>query len=366
MRSDRPQFGNVDANGKPNSKPVKLNVWFEPYPWMPANYVWNTTLLRLRDGLVAQGVTIPGDTSTTQFPKDQPADKQHYHETGLTAMLRTIDTLRAAVDPTVTPLDRKVQLIGRPIAVVAVTLWQEATSGSEKDLRGDPPALANAPTLPALPVRIGAATRPDDGVLGCFLYDPNIKDPSACSFAPVSSEAASKTVFSGLLQGLTIPLDPKDNTGGINLPVSGVTDGAGFANDHKFILPSHVFSVTPNQPPITATLLCDVTAGLYATCGALPRKKITIPREYLDDPMRALEPALQIGPFVMFKQADLVMPVLPPPDVDGYGAAVVYHDASAVDAAGYPAVRVPAALPVNELPPKRVVLSEGWYRLTKK
>jgi hypothetical protein len=340
IRSDPPQFGNM------TEQLVTLDVKFDPYPWVPANYPWNPTLKVFTDGVVAQ--------KSEAIPPHQPPSKATYHETGLTALLRIIDTLRATVDPTPQNHDRKVQLLGRPIAIVVAHLWLETTAATvASDLKQDPPQLSAPPALPSIPVRVGAATRPDDGVLGCFLPPPQGSDWSKSQFAPVSSEAAGSAVFNGLLQGLTVPPDP--HSGPNTKPDLPVT--------HPFIAPSRVFQVSPTQDQYV-TILCDLKAGIYATCGVLPRKKILIPREFLDAGLRVLEPALQIGPFFLIQQGDTTIPVVPPPDITGYGAAVVRPDPAGPDP--YPVTDVPPSMPVSDLPQKRASLSEGWYRLVKK
>src|SRR5262249_42751920 len=133
---------------------------------------------------------------------------------------------------------------------------------------------SSPPPMPALPVRIGDVTRPDDGVLGCFI--PGKVDADA-RFVPVSKEAADKAVLNGLLQGLPVGFNA--------VPVK-----------HPFIKDQiNLFPISPNQPR-DLIILVDVRGGLYATCGVLPRKKITMPREFLEAGLRNLEPTFRVGP----------------------------------------------------------------------
>ena len=43
-------------------------------------------------------------------------------------------------------------------------------------------------------------------------------------------------------------------------------------------------------------LLVDLHGGIYARCGLLPRKKITVPKEYYETGLNDLEPTISVGP----------------------------------------------------------------------
>lgn len=335
IRSDPPQRGSQQA--------TTLDVWFELHPWMaselglgpgddPLNAISNKRLRDLVAGIAAQGgVSVPAGAPNLAF-----------YETGLTAMMRIIDTLRPAIDPNLKVKDRKVRLTGGPIAVLAVGVWLEATGQTApKALKGEPQPLPQPPAVPTLTVRIGDQSRPDDGVLGCFLPDPQ---PAQSKFAPVDSEAAEEAVLN-------------------ELPVFGISKAAA---THPFVngLES-IFPLTLGES-LDLTVLVEAGAGLHAVCGVLPRKKITVPREFLAGVER-IEPTFRVGPLLSIPSLGALNPILPTPRVEGHDVEWVRYEPGEDGEEGeWRENVVPQLPPVGAVPPRRARVSQGWMRLVRR
>ena len=226
-----------------------LQVTYTPHPWLdpdpdPFHHILNPTLKTLVQSLTQQSLIVPAGNVT-------------WAETGLSAMLRTIDTIRGTFDPAAKTAERKVSLVGEPILVMGARLQFNGTSATAtQDLGGDPPLLSAPPDMPTLDVRVGDVTRPDDGVLGLFLAGAT---PDAARFAPVTRDAADKALVNALATFLSVGWTP-------------VT--------HPFVKDQESLVHLPANQVMDVVILADVRNSLYATCGALPRKKITIPKDF--------------------------------------------------------------------------------------
>ena len=237
LTTDRPRFGGgLDTPG------ASLQVGFALHPWVatelnlppgadPLDAVENQPLRSLLASLVAQGMEMPANSVTDAW-----------FETGLSAMLRSIDTVRATLDPTQKTDDKRIKLLGEPILVLAARLTYEGTSSTNpSQLAQDPPLLTGSPALPTLHVRIGDSTRPDDGTLGCFKVGAT---PAAGRFAPVTKEAAQKAILNGLAMGVPF------------FAHSGLEVQHPFVKDQECL-----FQVPPNQAT-DVVILADPRGGL--------------------------------------------------------------------------------------------------------
>ncbi|MEZ6060142.1 MAG: hypothetical protein R3C19_07270 [Planctomycetaceae bacterium] len=309
-----------------------LSVTFELLPWVaatlppgsdPALAINNPTLRRFVQSLLAQSV-------------DVPANAAGWHETGFTAMLRVFDTVRSTLDPAFRASDSRVRLLGEPILVMNTRLLFEASNQTAAELKSTPQAIAEPPSLPTLRVRIGDVTRPDDGVLGCFLPGDTFENDR---FAPVSREAAEQAVLNQMVFGASQTIEP-------------VT--------HPFIDDQVAEFDVPANTPLDLVVLTDARGSLYATCGVLPRKAIVVPKDFLEPSLKKLEPTFQVGPVLSFEVQDTLVPVVPAPTVEGMDTEFVHDDEEA-----YPELPLPPAPPTAELPASRVRLTEGWVRMSR-
>jgi hypothetical protein len=332
---DGTALGQVTADDPIRENPGaarRLSVTFRLLPWVEATLapesdptlaITNETLRRLVQSLREQSIEVP-------------ANAEGWHETGFTAMLRLFDTVRSTLDPTFNTADARVRLLGEPIVVMNARLLFEASNQSATGLKSNPQAIAEPPALPVLRVRVGDVTRPDDGVLGCFLIGAS---PAEGRFAPVSLEAAEKAVLNQMVFGASQKIEK-------------IT--------HSFIVDQVAeFDLAANTP-FDTVVLADARGSLYATCGVLPRKTIVVPKDFIDPSLKKLEPTFQVGPVLGFERQGTLVPVVPAPTIEGMNAEFV-HD----DEAAYPETALPPTPPISELPAKRVRLTEGWVRMTR-
>ncbi len=307
--------------------PAQPEVQFTVYPWVtppaadPLSAIANPILRQVVAGVSAQ----------PRF--DVPAAT--FHESALTSMLRVIDTVRATLDPSYTTPDHKVSLMGEPILVMVARAHWQTTAESDPAKAAKSAPLARTPDTPKIPLRIGDITRPDDGVFGCFL--PN-DSPVNSRFAPVSQSAADHAILNGLTQGLPF----KDPNG---LPVT-----------HPFVLHQQNVIEIAADTPQDVILLTDIRGDIYSTCGVLPRKSITVPKDFLDAALQNMEPVFGVGPVLTFSSPVGVTALFPPPQVQGYDASYLTDGAD-------PGQPMPPTPPLGDLPPTRVGLKEGWVRL---
>jgi hypothetical protein len=336
LSSDPPQLGSQAA--------VTLNVTFEVYPWVaealgmtpasdPLTAIANPTLRSFVAGVAAQKLDVPAGQS--------PAN---WNETGLTALLRVVDTVRGTLDPAANTPDRRVQLIGEPLVVMVGRLWLEAANPDDTGvLTQGPTLLPDNPALPTLDVRIGDISRPDDAVMGCFIPGDT---PAQSHFAPVSQDAADHAVLNGLTEDI-----PQVFASGV--PVT-----------HPFIQGQTNVFQAPYGGHTDVIMLSDVRGGLYATPGPLPRKKIAVPTELLANAAAAIEPVFNIGPVLAVLRDGNVNPMIPPIQAPGYEDNFRYRQAGNGGAADtYPELPIPPSLPVGDLPITRAMLTDGWVEL---
>lgn len=335
LESDRPRWGGT------GTEPTTLNVRFNAHPWVAdqsgndLDAISNDVLKRFVASVVAQSTPVPAAVVDA-------TGQEQWFETGLTAMMRVIDTLRGNLDRTVRTPDRRTRLLGEPILVLSARLSLEATATTDTaELSKEPSPLGPEPSLPAVPVHIGDDTRPDDGVLGCFLQAA----PDDGQFAPVTKEAAEQAVLNALDVGTHVEQV---------VPVS-----------HPFVKDQvSQFLITPNQPPRDLVILADPRGSLYATCGVVPRKKITIPTEFVESALKNLEPTFAVGPVLSFRGGGSVRPIVPPTDIEGLSAEFVYSEASSGDGPEeIKESKIPPVSRVSELPVDRVTIDRGWIRL---
>jgi hypothetical protein len=312
----------------------KLTVQFQPFPRVAATALnplgGNQILQQLVDGITAQSVTIPA--------KNKAASG--WFETGLTAMLRCIDTARATLDPSYNTPDRKLSLLGEPILVMVGRVKFETTSDTDRATiaQGLQTPLRPSPAVPSLSVRIGDIARPDDGVLGFFI--PGDK-PEGSLFAPVSKTCADQAILNGLAVGTT-------------------------ANQQRVTNPfvrnqTNLLTIAADAPPQDVIMLTDIRGDIYATCGALPRKSIAVPKPFLDAALANIQPMFRVNPVLSFGTTKDVKPLFPPPLVQGYDVSFVYGDPNNPP----PDAPMPPTSPIANLPPTRVAINQGWLRLRR-
>jgi hypothetical protein len=115
--------------------------------------------------------------------------------------------------------------------------------------------------------------------------------------------------------------------------------------------------MAPNQQ-LDVVILADARGALYATCGVLPRKKIVIPREFLEAGLRHLKPTFRAGPVLTLPLGAMLKPALPEPQIEGMQATFVHSGG-----AGFTESPLAPQVPIGELPIGRALLTDGWVRM---
>ncbi|MFG6197850.1 hypothetical protein [Nonomuraea sp. JJY05] len=241
-------------------------------------------LLGLADALIERDLR---ERAAGQKPSDTPLD----------ALLRIIDTTAVTVGHGgQTGNEHLSQLVGQPIAVVRARLSLEMEPE---------PAF---PTLPALdqaeraavwtrlaglsfPVRLGALTRLDDGLLAFFA------DDDYGLIRPVHPAVLTQATPSARHRG-----DFAAPAGRVTTPRPLVTPSA--SGDPVLLL-------RPGQA-VSLTLLMDPAAKAHATCGLLPRKSVSLLRDWVADDLAVLVPSLRVGP-VLVDPATIRLPLTAAP-----------------------------------------------------
>jgi hypothetical protein len=302
-----------------------IGVRFKPYPWIGkptdpiGTLITNDTLASFVEDVQAQQTTIGPDQAG------------RWAESGLTALLRVIDTMRSTHDPALNRHDNTIRLIGDPILLMNAKIELQGTGEPSIDtVAGEPPTIDAGGGLPVLTVRIGEAARPDNSVLGTFTSGQPAR------FTPPASAAVRYAVRNSMLLYAGLPL------------IEPIT--------HPFISDQgSIVQVEPGQK-VPVTVLTEVRGGIYLTSGALPRKKIDVPVEQLRLTLSNLAPAFRVGPLLTTTRAGNT--ILPVGAVDLMG-----HDTVYVGADGVPGKPLPPTAPMSEIPLTRPGLGAGWLRL---
>jgi hypothetical protein len=202
----------------------------------------------------------------------------------LRALLRVIDTTAETVGlGGATGVEHVAQLVGRPIAVVRATLRLDVEP--EPTFAGMPQArrAARAEAWAALarrvfPVRLGALTRLDDGLLGFWAGDDySLLRPVHGSVLTEAADGGRHTGDLGPVAGAGMRTRPIDS------PYVGATPEVG---------------VRPGTM-VTLTLLMDPAAKVHATCGLLPRKEIGLLRDWVAGSLERIVPSFRVGPVLV-------------------------------------------------------------------
>jgi hypothetical protein len=202
----------------------------------------------------------------------------------LRALLRVIDTTAETVGlGGATGAEHVAQLVGRPIAVVRATLRLDVEP--EPTFAGMPQAqrAARAEAWAALarrafPVRLGALTRLDDGLLGFWAGDDySLLRPVHGSVVTEAADGGRHTGDLGSVAAAGMQTRPIDSPYVAAAPEVGVRPGA----------------------TVTLTLLMDPAAKVHATCGLLPRKEVALLRDWVAGALERIMPSFRIGPVLV-------------------------------------------------------------------
>lgn len=216
-------------------------------------------------------------------------------ESALSALLRAIDTTLWTVD-TFSNLGTShiAGLVGRPIAVVRATLRLDIDDDldeldlSDAALREAREAAYRDLADRAFPVRIGELTRSDDGLLGFFVDDEYGR------FRVVDKAVRDGALESGRNRG---HLSQKGS-------IPQVPDVRPIL--HPYLMAEDELTVHPGQV-LRLTLLMHPSGKVHLTSGLLPRKALTLTRDWTFPGLSVMAPSARIGP-VLIEPGDVRLP----------------------------------------------------------
>ncbi len=261
-------------------------------------------------------------------------------EDALSALLRIIDSTLWSVDPFGHTGDEHLSLlVGHPVAIMRARVRLEL----------DEPVTPGAIDTQRFPLRLGALTHWQDGLLGYFVND----DYSTlyCADAAVAGFAREVGPNRGFLQQINLVPDFyqtfSDDLG------ATVTEGNSPVN-HPYVDDSGLLWIAPNQDYLL-TLLVEPQTVVHATMGLLPRKEIGMRREWVASALAAISPTFRFGPLLVDPKR-IRMPVAT--EIKGTWS---WDHRSDVSTWTEDPVINSTADPI--LPPDPVVGTEGWLKL---
>lgn len=215
------------------------------------------------------------------------ADQQApLREDVLCALMRVIDTTLWTVDPFGHQGDEHLSLlVGHPVVVMRAQLRLEVL---------EPVDPAQTVNQIAVPVRLGALTHWQDGLLGYFVNDDyrTLYVPNPAS----ADQARAACAMDGFLGYATQVKDYFNSFHNTPRPVT-----------HPYVNRDGFFLARPNQT-VSLTLLVEPLTRVYATTGLLPRKDIGMQREWVQEALARLAPTFRFGP-VLIDPKRVRMPV---------------------------------------------------------
>jgi hypothetical protein len=284
--ADGTNLGNLRADEHPERLGALL---WEDAPGSPTTVgrspgleVANTLLRGVAQGLLDWGVTDQGTRHGGSATE----------EGALAALLRIVDSTMWTVDPYGHAGDEHLSLlVGHPVVVLRAILRLEVVDPAM------PPELAWTP----VPVRLGALTQWQDGLLGFFVGD----DYSTVHCAPAAAAMAREIgAGRGFLQQAQAVRDFYDN---FTADLAAGASGGNTPVSHPYVAATDEFLVRPNQD-VRLTLLVEPHTVVHATCGLLPRKEIGMRREWMAAALASLAPTFRFGP-VLRDPDTLRMPI---------------------------------------------------------
>lgn len=301
---------------------------WEPAPGIEAHSasrmvasIANPHLKRVVQGLLDAGLA---DLARQRTPGSAPSP--------LTAVLALFDAVRGTVDRKGDTEEFMALLMGAPIAVVRAKIGLEPEPTAEELVREAVPQAAPPPprSLPfpgEVRVRLGVLEQLDDGLLGYMLDD-----------APGIQTSLSGTIH------LTSP------GLGVDADLSALPG----------IQSNALIPLAPTQTKML-TLLMVPGAGVHATAGLLPQKRVTLTRDWLKVGLEKLAPTFSFGPLLV-DPAQLRLPV---PGAERFEWQWVNRTRQASGTDGWSSLEVKDQGGQAILPASPVLVQDGWLKVVR-
>jgi hypothetical protein len=141
-------------------------------------------------------------------------------------------------------------------------------------------AYAELATVP-FTVRLGCATRTDDGLLGYFVDDDYTR------FHVIDRVIAEQAKESGRCRG------------DLGVGVGGAPPGADTNPiDHPYIVPDGTVTVRYGQT-VRLTLLMHPGGRVHVTAGIVPRSNVALARDWVQPGLSVMAPSVRCGPLLI-------------------------------------------------------------------
>lgn len=271
--------GSIDAQGRWRVVPGSVRGAMRPLD------LANPHLAKVVDWMVGQSEDEIGalvDTLETALELISPATNPDQASRAL-LMGRPIAVVRAriAIELQHPPAaDQSIQMFERSVSeyVARRTVHDALTAPAAGDA---PPSVSPTRGFERvqIPIRLGEHGQLDDGVVGYFIEQED-----------------------GSYRGDTL-WAPQSRTDYVGDRINAWEDGESF----------HVWHALAD-PPFVATILMDPRAVIHATCGVLPLKSVSIPREEVEPALRAIAVTFPVAP-VLSPAGRLEIPL---PEVAGW------------------------------------------------
>ncbi|MCA9686427.1 MAG: hypothetical protein KC457_29940, partial [Myxococcales bacterium] len=278
----------------------------EPRLGDEASSIGNATLRGVVQGILRYNAALAESNSA----------RDSAHESALDAMIRVIDTVQDTVDRQVGRSEFIATLVGRPVAVVRAEIRLDARD--------------NAATPLGVEARLGALTQSDDGLYGYFV------DGDYSRFHPPHEAVRSHA---------RPAIDDDD-------PEATVR-----AIDHEYVEPDPTVDL-PLGVKVGLTLLMDPHAGVHATTGVLPRKRLLLERSHYEQALGKIAPTFHVGPVLL----DPLTKAMPVPGLERYDWVWTRRERPAAGADGWSTSEVGLLPDSAVLPAQPLQVQEGWLR----
>jgi hypothetical protein len=265
-------------------------------------------------------------------------------ESALSALLRAVDTTLWTTDPFASqPSGPIAGLVGRPIAVVRATIHFELQTDLDQlsyqgTTRAERAAACASLAAQELRVRLGEASRTDDGLLAWFVDDDfehvRLTSPLVRQMARATGPGRGHLAAYGAQE------EPELQ------PI-----------EHPYVHEDADLSLRFGQQ-LRLTLLMLPTLAVHATTGILPRKRLMLARDWFEAALQRLAPSVRVGP-VLFEgdpTAGVHMP-----RISGLGASQRFTHKP--DSMSWRDDAIFAASQTAHLPELRYQAREGWIRV---
>jgi hypothetical protein len=290
----------------------------------PSEVIPNRFLGAMADALVARGAL---DASN---PDDEGA---------LEALLRMVDATLWTVDPFGHAGDEHLSLlVGHPLAVLRATLRLDV----------DDPLQPSDTARASVPVRLGALSQWQDGLMAFFVGDDYTLVRPADPAAPMLAREV------GPGQGYLGPIGsvPGYHTSFADDVAPGTTPKTPVT--HPYAADSAVFAIRAGEE-VAVTMLAMPQTYVHATTGLLPRKEVGMRREWIAPGLARIAPTFRFGP-VLVDPRTIRMPV--PTELSGSWSWD--HRSDAATWARDPVVNATADALLGTPP---AIAEEGWLEL---